>query len=71
MVLPADIDRLSAADLKSLILKLLDEVSGLRQTVAAQRDETARLKGGSGRPNMSKSDAHYRDIHCKTRTSVV
>jgi len=31
MVLPADIDRLSAADLKSLVLKLLEEVSGLRR----------------------------------------
>ena len=39
MVLPADVDRLSAADLKSLVLKLLEEVSDLRRTVAAQRDE--------------------------------
>jgi hypothetical protein len=55
MVLPADIDRLSAADLKSLVLKLLEEVSGLRRTVAAQRDEIARLKGGPGRPNIKPS----------------
>jgi hypothetical protein len=55
MVLPADIDRLSAADLKSLVLKLLEEVSGLRRTVAAQRDEITRLKGGPGRPNIKPS----------------
>src|SRR6266446_5444523 len=55
MVLPVDIDRLSAADLKSLVLKLLEEVSGLRRTVAAQRDEIARLKGGPGRPNIKPS----------------
>jgi hypothetical protein len=49
---PNDLDSLSPAELKDLVLKLLAEVSELRRTVAAQRDEIARLKGGPGRPNI-------------------
>ena len=52
---PPDIDSLSAAELKSLVLKLLEDVAQLRRTVAAQRDEIARLKGGPGRPNIKPS----------------
>jgi hypothetical protein len=49
---PADLDRLSHAELKDLVLKLLREMAELRRTVDAQRDEIARLKGGPGRPNI-------------------
>ena len=57
MPLPKDIDGLSPAELKSLVLKLLEKVAELERTVAAQRDEIARLKGGPPRPNI-KAEGH-------------
>jgi hypothetical protein len=49
---PENIDGLSPAELKLLVVKLLEEVADLRRTVEAQREEIARLKGGPGRPNI-------------------
>ena len=55
MLPPANVEGLSPTELKDLVLKLLEEMAELRRTVAAQRDEIARLKGGPGRPNIKPS----------------
>src|SRR5271170_5423524 len=52
---PPDIDALSPAELKSLVLELLDEREEFRRTIGALRDEIARLKGGPGRPDIKAS----------------
>ena len=49
---PPDIDGLGLAELKSLVLELLAERSEFQRTIAALRDEIARLKGGPGRPDI-------------------
>ena len=50
-----DIDHLSHAELKSLVVRQWEEMAELRRMVAALRDEIARLKGGPGRPNIKPS----------------
>src|SRR5258708_165664 len=55
MARPTDLDILRHADLKGLVLKLLEQIAELQRTIALQRDEIARLKGGPPRPNIKPS----------------
>ena len=55
MVPPADLERLSHAELKGLVIQQFEMIAELQRTVAALRDEIARLKGGPGRPIIKPS----------------
>lgn len=55
MALPTDIDDLPSDQLRSLVIAMLTEVSALRQQVAEQREEIARLKELKGRPKIPPS----------------
>src|SRR5262245_38476493 len=55
MSLPDDVDRLSHAELKGLVVKQWEQMVELQRMVAALRDEIARLKGGPRRPNLKPS----------------
>jgi hypothetical protein len=49
---PRNLDDLSSVALRVLVLDLLAEVSALREVVAEQRAEIARLKGLKGPPSI-------------------
>lgn len=50
-----EMDDLSNAELRALVVAFFEKVSDLERTVAAQRDEIARLKGLKGRPDIKPS----------------
>ena len=52
---PDDLDRLSPAELKGLVVQQWEQIVELQRMVAALRDEIARLKGGPGRPTIKPS----------------
>jgi hypothetical protein len=52
---PDDLDRLSPAELKGLVVKQWEQMVELQRLVAALREEIARLKGGPRRPNLKPS----------------
>jgi len=52
---PENLDGLSQTELKNLVVMLFEQLAEQQRTIAALRDEIARLKGGPRRPNLKPS----------------
>src|SRR3954471_18810935 len=50
-----DLDHLPPADLKALVIRLMETIAALEHTVATQSEEIARLKGLKGPPSIKPS----------------
>jgi hypothetical protein len=55
VVAPPDIDGLPPAELKQLVLRLLEENAAQKRVIAELREAIARLKGLKGRPAIKPS----------------